>query len=355
MEKAYLCLEDGNSIEGVRFGSLHDRCGEVVFTTAMTGYSESLTDPSFAGQILVFTYPLLGNYGIPAPTFQTPHLLANFESERIWTSGVVVSSDVETPSHYQMHQTFSAWLASYGIPGIAHVDTRALTQKIRDHGVLRGVISSKKKFSWDPDVVTNLVSKVSLPNGIDYTPEKPNGTRLLLIDCGVKHGILRELLNGGYTVKRIPWDEDPVRYFNEIDGVVCSNGPGDPKDCAITISHIKKILAANIPFLGICLGHQLLALAIGADTYKLPYGHRGLNQPCQDVFTKKAYVTSQNHGYAVDRKTIPKGFHEWFINLNDKTNEGLQNPDRKIWSTQFHPEGHPGPFDTKWIFSLLKK
>ena len=355
MEKAYLSLEDGEIIEGERFGSRENRCGEVVFTTAMTGYPEGLTDPSFAGQILVFTYPLIGNYGIPKPIWQAPHLMANFESERIWASGVVVSSDVETPSHYQMKQTFSAWLVHHHIPGIAQVDTRALTQKIRDHGVLRGIISSRKTFLWDQEVAMDLVAKVSVPKGIDYTPKKPNGRRLLLIDCGVKHGILRELLNIGYTVKRIPWDEDPTKYFTKIDGVVCSNGPGDPKDCAITISYIKKVLDANIPFLGVCLGHQLLALAIGADTYKLPYGHRGLNQPCQDVLTGKAYVTSQNHGYAVDRKTIPKGFSEWFINLNDNTNEGLQNSKRKIWSTQFHPEGNPGPFDTKWIFTLLKK
>lgn len=355
MEKAYLCLEDGEVIEGERFGFRENRCGEVVFTTAMTGYPEGLTDPSFAGQILVFTYPLVGNYGVPAPVRLAEHLMANFESERIRASGVVVSSDVETPSHYQMKQTFSAWLTSQHVPGIAHVDTRALTQKIRDHGVLRGVISSKKKFYWDGEVVNDLVAKVSLPKVIDYTPKKPNGTRILLIDCGVKHGILRELLAVGYTVKRISWNADPAKYFNEIDSVVCSNGPGDPKDCAITISHIKKIVDAHIPFLGICLGHQLLALAIGADTYKLPYGHRGLNQPCQDVLTGKAYVTSQNHGYAVDRKTIPRGCTEWFINLNDKTNEGLQNSERKIWSTQFHPEGNPGPFDTKWIFTLLKK
>lgn len=355
MEKAYLCLEDGEVVEGVRFGSLRDRCGEVVFTTAMTGYPEGLTDPSFAGQLLVFTYPLIGNYGLPKPVFQALHLLSNFESEHIWASGVIVSSDVETPSHYQMHQTLASWLENQQIPGIAHVDTRALTQKIRDKGVLRGVISSSKKFYWDQNVTTQLVAKVSLPRVIDYVPDKPNGTRLLLIDCGLKHGILRGLLHIGYTVKRIPWDMDPDPYLSNVDGVVCSNGPGDPKDCTKTIAHIKKVLEKNIPFLGVCLGHQLLALAIGADTYKLPYGHRGLNQPCQDVLTKKAYVTSQNHGYAVDRRTIPEGFVEWFINLNDGTNEGIQNPKRRIWSTQFHPEGYPGPFDTKWIFTLLKK
>lgn len=355
MPKTYLCLEDGEIIEGEAFGYLGQSSGEVVFSTAMTGYCQSLTDPSFAGQILVFTYPLIGNYGVPKPKKLAPHLMENFESERIWAQGVVVSSDVETPSHYQMHQSFSGWLAEHRIPGIAHVDTRALTQKIRENGTLRGVISPKKQFAWDETILTNLVPRVSLPEVIDYQPGKHNGKRLLLMDCGVKHGIVRELLSRGYAVKRIPWDMDPSQFLNGIDGVVCSNGPGDPKDCTVTIEHIRTVLDKHVPFLGVCLGHQLLALAIGADTYKLPYGHRGVNQPCQDVLTNKAYVTSQNHGYAVDRRSIPKGFQEWFVNLNDQTNEGLQSVSGKIWSTQFHPEGNPGPFDTNWIFSLLEK
>ena len=330
MRTTYLCLADGDTIEGEAFGFVGETSGEVVFSTAMTGYCQSLTDPSFAGQILVFTYPLIGNYGVPKPKTLAPHLMSNFESERIWARG---------------------------IPGIAHVDTRALTQKIREKGTLRGCISPKKKFLWDEEVVTALVPKVSLPEIVEYAPKlvgaRTNGRRILLLDCGVKHGILRELLGRGFNVRRIPWDQDPTRYLKDIDGVVVSNGPGDPKDCTITIEHIRNVLNTNIPFLGVCLGHQLLALAVGADTYKLPYGHRGVNQPCQDVTTGRAYITSQNHGYAVDRKTIPKEFNEWFVNLNDQTNEGLRHAERKIWSTQFHPEGNPGPFDTNWIFQLL--
>jgi len=314
-----------------------------------------LTDPSFAGQILVFTYPLIGNYGVPTPVHQDCHLMANFESEKVWVQGLVVSSDIETPSHYQLEQSLSSWLKSQRIPAISHVDTRALTQKIREKGVMRGVLSTTKRYMWDDAAISDLVPKVSLPKNIVYKPKKYCGTRVVLIDCGVKHGILRELLKNGYEVMRIPWNENPLDYVKKGDAVVCSNGPGDPKDCATTIEHIRSVMKNDIPFLGICLGHQLAALAMGANTYKLRYGHRGLNQPCQDMTSGKAYVTSQNHGYAVDRKTIPKGMVEWFVNLNDDTNEGLKSDEQQIWTTQFHPEGNPGPFDTNWVFELLKK
>ncbi len=356
--KAYLYLADGDVIEGESFGYEGEADGEVVFSTGMTGYTESLTDPSFAGQILVFTYPLIGNYGVPKVVMQDSHLVVNFESERIWTRGVIVCNEAAEPSHYQSQQTFSAWLKKFKVPAISGVDTRALTHKIREKGVLQGKISMRKIApKWKPLDLTKVVSEASLNQVVQYSPEKSlsSGKTIALIDCGVKHGIIREMLNNGYKIIRIPWDMNPLDLKEKIDGVLVSNGPGDPKDCEITIQHIREVLNAKLPFLGICLGHQLLALAIGANTYKLPYGHRGLNQPCQDVLTKKAYLTSQNHGYAVDRATIPSGFEEWFINLNDQTSEGLRSKTKNIASVQFHPEGQPGPFDTNWIFKKLMK
>jgi len=359
--QAYLYLEDGDIIEGEHFGYAGPASGEVVFSTGMTGYTESLTDPSFAGQILIFTYPLIGNYGVPKPIKQAPHLMSNFESEKIWVRGVIVGSHTEKPSHYQSHQTFAEWLKQNKVPGISGVDTRALTHKIREKGCLRGKILLKKQATnvFDVDLRT-VVKETSLPQVVQYQAEKEkaNGKTVALVDCGVKHGIIRQLLEHGFNVVRVPWDKDPLevakKLRKKLDGVVVSNGPGDPKDCEPTIENIRKVLATETPFLGICLGHQLLALAIGADTYKLPYGHRGLNQPCQNVETKQAFLTSQNHGYAVNRDTIPKDFKEWFVNLNDQTSEGLRSRKGKVWSVQFHPEGRPGPFDTDWIFDLLK-
>jgi carbamoyl-phosphate synthase small subunit len=350
--KTYLHFEDGEIITGNAFGFMGESVGEVVFTTGMSGYTESLTDPSFAGQILLFTYPLIGNYGIPIPKYTVPHVLNNFESEQSWVKGVVVSNICETPSHYQSQLKLSEWLSSQKVPGISGVDTRYLTQKLRDRGVMRGMISPDRSLKIPQAKTENLVSSVSFPEEIFYPSINKKAKHVVLIDCGVKHGIIRALLEKGDSVTRIPWDADPTAIKN-IDGVVCSNGPGDPKDVPATIANIKKVLTADIPFLGICLGHQLLSLAIGADTYKLKYGHRGLNQPCQEIISKKAYVTSQNHGYAVDRKTIPSDFREWFINLNDQTNEGIRHKSKNIHSVQFHPEGDPGPFDTNWIFGLL--
>lgn len=353
MATIYLHLEDGTRLAGESFGFSGPCDGEVVFSTGMTGYCESLTDPSFAGQILSFTYPLVGNYGVPKPKKSSPKLMDNFESERIWAKGVVVSENCQSPSHFASTQTFSSWLTHQKIPGISEIDTRALTLKLRKHGVMRGIISPRVIINWKNFDEIHWVARTSCSRVIEYFPtEFSHGKHIVLIDCGVKHGIIRKLLSNGFRVTRIPWDKNPLD-IPHVDGVVCSNGPGDPKKCLKTVRNIKNVLAANIPFLGICLGHQLLALAIGADTYKLPFGHRGLNQPCEDTSTGKAYITSQNHGFAVDGATIPKGYEEWFVNLNDQTNEGLRHKTKPIHSVQFHPEGNPGPFDSDWIFEYL--
>jgi carbamoyl-phosphate synthase small subunit len=301
---------------------------------------------------LTFTYPLVGNYGVPKPLKQDTHLLQNFESEKIWVAGVVLSSLPEMPSHYQSIETFSDWLKSEKIPGIARIDTRALTIKLREHGVLAGVISPKKNQPKSFLMKYNY-TQVSCSEVITYKSKHANEKQIALIDCGVKHGIIRTLLKNGYTVTRVPWNVNPLDLKQNFSAIIGSNGPGDPKDWGMTVETIRKILSKKIPFLGICLGHQLLALAIGADTYKLKYGHRGLNQPVQDVITQKCYITSQNHGYAVKTKTIPKGFEQWFINLNDQTNEGLKHSSLKIASCQFHPEGQPGPNDSEGIFNNL--
>jgi carbamoyl-phosphate synthase small subunit len=219
---------------------------------------------------------------------------------------------------------------------------------------MRGIISRRPVVSFPKQKVHQYVAETSCSRVIEYPSTNPHAKRIVLIDCGVKHGIIRSLLRRGYHVIRVPWNTDPLD-IPRVDGVVCSNGPGDPKACGETVQHVRRVLERNIPFLGICLGHQVLALALGADTYKLPYGHRGLNQPCMDVIDGGSFITSQNHGYAVDTKTIPNGFREWFVNLNDKTNEGLRHDEKKIMSVQFHPEGCPGPFDTEKIFDIFNE
>lgn len=351
--KGYLHLEDGLILEGNLYGGDSDVFGEVVFSTGMTGYPQSLTDPSFAGQILVFTYPIVGNYGVPSMQLLAEHLAANFESEQIWVNGIVISSLTQTPSHSESVQTLAQWCKAFAKPILADIDTRMLTCRLREHGVLRGKIStSPNKVSWQNPFVFDY-HQVSIKKPIEYVPERKNGKHIALIDCGVKHGIIRALMERGFSITRIPHDVNPYDIHTKYDGIFCSNGPGDPKDWQTTIENIRIILTKHIPFLGVCLGHQLLALAVHADTYKLKYGHRGINQPCQDTLTKKCYLTSQNHGYAVKSDTIPKAFTSWFINLNDGTNEGMISNRSKIWTCQFHPEGNPGPFDTDWIFNKL--
>lgn len=333
----YLHLKDGSKFLGNSFGSDNAASGEVVFNTGMTGYVESLTDPSYAGQILVSTYPLVGNYGVPDEGF--------YESQKIQIAGLVVSEYSDIYSHADARLSLGTWLKRSGIPAITGVDTRALTKKLREHGVMLGSLSEAKPRQFQDPNKENLVEQVSPTVVQTYGTGKK---RIILVDCGAKENIVRSLVARGVTVVRVPWDYDFTK--EACDGVLLSNGPGDPTRCTATIAHIKKAMARNTPILGICLGNQLLALAAGAKTYKLKYGHRSHNQPCIDARTNRCYITSQNHGFAVSEKSLPKGWEPWFTNANDGSNEGIRHKTKPWASAQFHPEAAPGPTDTAWMF-----
>jgi len=352
-----LILKDGNEYIGESFGATKPMAGEVVFATGMVGYPESLTDPSFRGQILVYTYPLIGNYGVPDKKF--------WESKGLQISGLIVCNYNDTPSHYSSRQTLSQWLKKEKIPALEIKDTRGLTLKLRDHGVMLGKIEFDKNLQGlplqkamskgsyegnprnefeDPNL-RNLVAEVSI--------RKPkimgNGKKTVaLIDCGAKYNIAQSLVRRGLKVIVVPWNFNPLKLKNKLSGVVISNGPGDPTMAKETIANVKLLMAKKIPTFGICLGNQILALAAGGTTYKLKFGHRGQNQPCVIAGTKKAYLTTQNHGFAVGK--IPSGFKEWFYNANDNTNEGIIHKSLPFMSVQFHPEATPGPVDTDWLF-----
>ncbi|MDO8573763.1 MAG: glutamine-hydrolyzing carbamoyl-phosphate synthase small subunit, partial [Candidatus Daviesbacteria bacterium] len=292
------------------------------------------------GQILVLTYPLLGSYGVPEKKF--------WESKRIQVKGLIVQNYIDNPSHFESRKTLGEWLKEEGIPAISGIDTRMLTRKLRNHGVMLGRIelSNKNKESsiYDPNK-ENILPFVSCKQIKVYGTGKKN---IVLIDCGAKENIIRSLVKRGVKVTRVPWDFDPPA--GGFDGVLISNGPGDPKQAKATIATVKKLLAANIPTFGICLGSQILALAVGGETYKLKFGHRGQNQPVQDVISKKAIVTSQNHGFAVDMKSLGKDWEEWFVNLNDGTNEGIRHKKKPFMAVQFHPEATPGPVEAGYLF-----
>lgn len=347
-----LCLEDGTIFRGYSFGHPQAKSGEVVFCTGMVGYPESLTDPSYYGQILVLTYPLIGNYGVPDDTVKEK-ISQNFESERIQASGLIVSHYSPEYHHWNAEKSLGTWLQKYGVPALYGIDTRALTKKLREHGTMMGHIEFQgKELTQSYSYPDNLVEQVSCREPEIYR----NGTskyRILLYDCGCKHTIIREFLNRDATVIRVPWDYDLQAM--EFDGLFISNGPGDPKECKKTIEQVRRVIEKNVPIFGICLGHQILALAAGADTYKLPFGHRSQNQPVMDVTTKSCFITSQNHGYAVDTESLPQGWHNWFINLNDKTSEGLLHESKRFMSVQFHPEASPGPVDTTFLFNVFQE
>jgi len=339
---AKLILSDGNKFEGTSFGHEEGRAGELVFSTGMVGYPESFTDPSYEGQILILTYPIIGSYGVPDKKY--------WESDRIHLSGLVVSQYINTPSHFQSRMSLGEWLKKEKVPGLIISDTRYLTQKLRDKGAqLAKIVFDKNIDFYDPNK-DNLVDIVSTRRVAGLGQGRKT---VVLIDCGAKENIKRSLLHRNVKLITVPWDFNLTFLKEKIDGVVISNGPGDPKMVDQTISTVKKLLAKKIPILGICLGNQILALAAEGDTYKLKFGHRSQNQPCILVGTKKCYITTQNHGFAVGK--IPPGFKPWFINANDGTNEGIIHEKYPFMSVQFHPEATPGPVDTEWIFDKFLK
>lgn len=346
--KVKLTLEDGTVYYGKSFGSSTPAAGEVVFNTAMTGYPESLSDPSYRGQILCLTYPLVGNYGAPGKTEEND-LYSFYESSSIHIAGLIVSDYSFEYSHWNATESLHDWLGRNSIPGVYGIDTRALTKRIREKGAMLGKLEpdgSATEF-YDPNKV-NLVAEVSTHEKKIYGNGK---YRILLVDCGVKYNIIRNLLRRDTTIIRVPWDYD---YHNEeYDGLFLTNGPGDPKMCGKTIENISLSLSKDKPIFGICLGNQLMALAAGANTYKLKYGHRSHNQPVLKCGTDNAYITSQNHGFAVDNKTLPDGWEPLFININDDTNEGMKHDSKPFFSTQFHPEASGGPTDTDYLFDVF--
>lgn len=343
-----LILEDGSTFHGKSFGYEGSIAGEVVFNTAMTGYPESLTDPSYKGQVLVLTYPLVGNYGVPREDTED-ELFKFFESDRLHISALVISDYSDEYSHWNAEQSLGDWLKQHKIPGIFDVDTRMITKLLREKGSMLGkvVFEDIEPESYDPNL-ENLVAQVSVGEKKIYGNGK---YRILLLDCGVKYNIIRYLLERDTTVIRVPWDHDISK--EDYDGLFISNGPGDPKQCSITIDSLATAYQSDIPIFGICLGNQLMALAAGADTYKLKYGHRSHNQPVLKAGTDKAYITSQNHGFAIDNKSLPKGWEPLFINLNDDTNEGMKHLSKPFFSTQFHPEASGGPTDTAYLFDTF--
>lgn len=340
--KGKLIFKDGAEFLGSSFGFDSSTAGEIVFSTGMIGYPESLTDPSFKGQILVLTYPLIGNYGV----FDKKY----WESNKIQVSGLIVSNYIDTPSHFESEMTLAQWLKKEKIPALEIKDTRKLTQKIRDEGnSLVKMILDKEIDFYDPNKV-NLVAEVASK---EVTTEGKGTKKVLLIDCGVKENIRRELLERNLTVTTVPWDFDIFKNKIDFDGVVISSGPGDPKMADKTIETVKKLIKKEVPIFGICLGNQILALAAGGDTYKLKLGHRGQNQPVKLVGTPKCFMTTQNHGFAIGK--IPKGFKPWFVNANDGTNEGIIHEKLPFMSVQFHPESSPGTWDTEWLFDFFLK
>lgn len=342
-----LVLADGSRYEGWSFGAETSAPGEVVFNTGMVGYPESLSDPSYRGQLLTLTYPLVGNYGVPVDEKDEFGLSRHFESDRLQIAGLIVSAYSDKPHHWREHRTLGAWLAESGVPALFGLDTRALTKKIREHGAMLGAIvtdGNETPAFLDPNA-RNLVAEVSRREPLEMGQGE---LHVLVYDCGIKSNILRLFLQRGVRLTVAPWDYDPSG--TSFDGVFISNGPGDPARCEATIGYLRSLMERHIPIFGICLGHQLLSRAAGATTYKLKFGHRGQNQPCVDLTTGRCFITPQNHGYAVDATSLPPGWLPYFENANDGTNEGIRHESEPFFSVQFHPEAKGGPSDTEYLF-----
>ena len=342
MKKGYLILQDGRVFEGVRFGAETDTVGELVFTTGMCGYIETLTDPSYAGQIVMQTYPLIGNYGIIREDFEGACCVR----------GYVVREWCDAPSNFRTDCDLDTFLKEQGVPGLYGVDTRELTRIIREHGVMNAAICDEVPADLTPIetyAVTGVVEAVSCREASVHPAEGEERFRVSLLDYGAKRNIVRELQKRGCTVTVLPATTSAVEILAaDPNGVMLSNGPGDPAENVYQIEQIRKLLG-KVPMFGICLGHQLTALAAGGSTYKLKYGHRGVNQPVRDVEGVRTYITSQNHGYAVDSDTVKLG-RVRFANANDGTCEGIDYPELKAFTVQFHPEACTGPKDTSFLF-----
>ncbi len=350
MKNVTLLLEDGTRMTGYSFGYEKPVAGEVVFNTAMVGYPESLTDPSYSGQLMTLTYPLVGNYGVPTTASGEYDLPMLMESEKIHAEAIIVSDYSQQYSHWNAQESLGEWLQREEVVGITGIDTRQLTKILREKGSMKGkiVFNGDDEIAFvDPNLI-NQVARVSCKEVIRYNAGDDK-KKVVLVDCGVKTNIIRCLLKRDVEVIRCPWDYD----FNtlEFDGLFISNGPGDPDTCEAAVHNIRKAMNnPKLPIFGICMGNQLLSKAGGAQIFKLKYGHRSHNQPVRQVGTNRCFITSQNHGYAVDNDTLGQDWEPLFINMNDGSNEGISHKTNPWFSAQFHPEAASGPVDTEFLF-----